>query len=104
MTPSANQTITIVFVDANGAVLGAAGSTGVAAGSWLLDTAVPPAYRNHRSPSHLVERNGAVPGAHSQVTGKEAHANEPQGWLREARTTRSGLPHTTLSGRTYLLR
>lgn len=42
MTPSANQTITIVFVDANGAVLGAAGSTGVAAGSWLLDTAVPP--------------------------------------------------------------
>jgi len=41
MTPSANQTITIVFVDAAGTVLGAAGSTGVAAGSWLLDTVVP---------------------------------------------------------------
>jgi len=41
MTPSANQTITIVFVGADGTVLGTAGSTGVAAGSWLLDTVVP---------------------------------------------------------------
>ena len=41
ISPAANQTITIVFVDAAGTVLGAAGSTVAVAGSWLLDQVVP---------------------------------------------------------------
>jgi Bacterial Ig domain len=41
ISPAANQTITMVFVDASGTVLGAAGSTVAVAGSWLLDTVVP---------------------------------------------------------------